>query len=334
MNDKIRISTKDYVLHNNSKDYLVSDNIKDLKQLFESSPVIFSEQQKQLLLNNAGGNKVYYNSENFNLTKFKSNDMIIEFNPNKILNKSIYDVEPLNYNQIKDSFDIVETQLYGIGIETNLAKQNIKSYHNSFDIRMIDEYHKYEPIIKLATSEHKTIRQSNMQYIESSIYLGNKSQRVCIYDKTSESNLNDNVIRLEHRFDKIPIEKRTTLRLLNDDKITAIRKKSKETVRKNFFLQLPKDVKTKDDILHIVVTLFDEKYSNNEILKYIFATAISKELSKNQMNIKDLLKSSFENRTRYERIRRIESILDKYRILPIDIRERYNEMYNKFSMVV
>lgn len=334
MNDKIRISTKDYILHTNAKDYLVSENIKDLKEIFESSEVKFTNEQKQLLLNNAGGNKVYHNAENFNITKFKSNDMIIEFNPNKILNKSIYDEEPLNYNQIKDSFDIVETQLCGIGIETNLMKQNIKSYHNSFDIRLNDVYTKYEPVVKLATSEHKTIRQSNMQYIESSLYLGNKSQRICIYDKTIESNLTTNIMRLEHRFDKIPIEKRTSLRLLNDDKITAIRKKSKETIRKNFFIHLPKDVITKDDLLELFVYLFNEEYKNNKIMKYIVATVLSEQLQKYGIGIKDLLKSSFENRTRYERIIWFQKLIDEYKILPIDIKQRYDEMYNQFSKVV
>lgn len=334
MNDKIRISTSNYAENIElSSNFFTNSATESFKKVVELNSMNLSVEQKQLLINSIS-NRTYYNDDSDYKIAKNYNGIKIEFNPNKVMKKSLLDSEPIGYNEMITCFDIVEQKLLKIGIFVNLKSEPIYSNHNSFDVLPSCSYSVYEPIIKLTTNDKISMRNSDKNYFENTLYLGSKSNKIVVYDKQTESAEQlPNMIRFEHRFEKINKPKRYSMSHLTESAYFNQRLQAKKLIHRNIFSYDSKRLNNDDDGLMLLQTMFNQSYKNNDIFKHFFATVIHSELIKKGLSIRDILPIKSDNRKDYQRLVRIETAINEFKQLPIKYKDYYNELKQLFQKV-
>jgi len=303
MNDKIQITTKEF-----------QKNDKKFKDNFENDTINFLKTQNldnlnTEILSNAYENnkKIWYNGENLNVN-INPKGLQIIFNPNRLM--GIKPANILEYEKWYESFEIIESNLYDIGIELNIKDKPIYRHHTSYDLETDKPFPNYNGLLKMFMPHSTKTRYNDKFSIDTTLYKEiSKNQKVVCYDKTKLYNkmnpehiLETNVMRIEYRNENVPKLLRLSLNNINKDRYYKIRTYHKEIVKQNLFNV---NILETDSILSLFSELILNKINRTEMYKYISSYSINKELNNNGLILKDvissLVDSTDENYKRYLR---------------------------------
>ena len=141
---------------------------------------------------------------------------------------------------MQDTFAIVEARLHEQGIKTDISQAQIFSYDNSFDVPTYKPYEVYKPIL-VQTMTNKTIRKARARFQEDTLYYGNKSKEITVYDKAAEylylekEPLGFECTRFEYRHKKIKSLYRHSPKSLTADEYYKARKADHEAITAHVF---------------------------------------------------------------------------------------------------
>lgn len=265
----------------------------------------------------------HLNSENFQ-ADINDYGLLVKCNPNKI-NNHIIGTGLLEYGKFTQSVKQVETELSDRGLKCHLTSSKVVRADDSFDLPITLSYKYYSPIVR--TLAPIKINRAEKQVIENTLYLGNKSNKITIYDKQTEANLINPMMRIEYRHLK-------NLKMNFTD------------IKENQYYKFRADDKKKIDagIFSINPGVLDSEYlpyfleqvetdnTRSVIVQNVFYYVLSNEQDKTGINLLDHLKvKRQESNKLYIRNQRFITEISKQRHFSSELVERYNEMKTLFN---
>lgn len=338
MNDKIRLITRrDGVeLTSNAIELLENESITNRRRAIETAKhteVIDYEQTQ--IVNAIETEKTYCNSiEGLNLTILPKYGIVrIEYNPNKLQGKK--PTELLTFDELKDTFEIVETRLSENGIKTDINHAQIKAYHNSFDVATNRPYKDYKPILVQSLS-NRTIPQGRPRFEYDTFYIGNKSNEITAYNKQAEYKANTGLelgfecMRFESRHNRIEKLHRHTPNSLTADVYLHSRQSDKQAIYNQIF---DIDFHATATALGLLNHLIENCYKSNEILKALASQSIGNELIKLGIDLNKALVQYPRTDIKYKRRNSLLKSLTSVKFDTDEALECFYELKNKFKAV-
>lgn len=309
MNDKIQL----YISNENFK----QNNQFDNHFAYKCQTVVLPESEIETK------ESWFCNSDGFQ-TDINGFGCRVSFNPNKI-NGLPYSLNPLPFKTISDTFDIIEADLHCIGIDANLKSARIARFDNSFDLPISQKYSEYEPLIKSLATNVKPLRRGKTTINENSLYVGNKSNEICIYDKTTEATLTENIVRIEFRHLKTA-KLKLNFNSINEKRYYDLRKKDKNVIVEHIFNKKP--ILLEDDTIKLLFIMLYAGCNKTQIYKGIAMQALNIRAYDGIIN--HLLTTTKKN-PYYRTMLSIKNDLAKEIILTVDYEQNYNELTTLFK---
>lgn len=330
MNDKIILTCKDFNFDSNLKKQTFTnyslEKLRDSKEYLNLNESVF-EKIEQIF----ESEKTYYNSKTFQVDYTVNKGLKVSFNPNKVMN--IAPTKLLEYNQFKESFNLVESELSKIGVNLDITKQPIYRYDTSFDVKTQFDYNSYLPIITNILPNKTIVKRAQKKIYENSLYLSNTSTEITVYDKQKESNLNQPIIRFETRHKKIPSSKRFNLKVISESKYYQLRYKDKELIKNSIFVDV-NNILLNNNALSILFDCLELNQNLTITLKKIVSYSLTQELQKQNLSMNDLFDYNFRNQTKqYKIVNNIKKIIDNYKYIAPTIYDNYIELNKLFTEV-
>lgn len=322
MNDKIITQTPYTDFRKNSQ---FDNNFS-----YESSiKVVPNQEPKQL-------ERWYCNKPLFNVDVNGFGTRVI-FNPNKINGFKYKLDEPITFKQIETTFELIEDELHSIGIDTNLKQSKFIRNDNSFDLKTSGGYSIYEPLYKTLAPISKSIIRGRKRIEENTLYFGNNSKEISIYDKKKSIEdleniiIDDNITRLETRNLKAKLQ---NIRFCNldEDKYLRMRLKDKNLIRDYVFNKNP--LVLEDEVYTFYACLISSDLSQAQIQKLLTQRMLQ------QWNYEGYEVESLHHATRkthgdkkYRRNRELNKLLYQTIRIKDDLRGHYEELKQLFERV-
>ena len=251
------------------------------------------------------------------------------FNPNKIMKKAP-GVDLLTYTEFKESIEIVNDTFTSVGFDFDIRQAKITRYDTCFDLLTDEPYNAYAPLIKTMCPISK-IRKARKQLFEDTLYLGNNSQVVTAYDKTTEDHLKDNVLRLEHRLLNIDSDVKFFIKDLTASKYKTLRTKSKKVIQDNLFNRNP--VVCESEPLSFLASALNSDSNGSKIKTEFFNFVIATACIKLGVDVSIFLKEDRSNEQRYRRNNRILKEISNYCLVKNDeLKNLLTELKTKFKL--
>jgi hypothetical protein len=253
-------------------------------------------------------------------------------NPNK-LNSSKYSSQCLPYDKFLMAIDKVQNELITIGIECNLIETGkIIRYDNSFDLIMENSYSCYMPAI--VTMNPQGIRQGNKRIKKDTLYYGNKSQEICVYDKANEiEETNKNIIRFEYRHLKAKTLN-IYLKNLSEEYYYKYRQNDKANIENFLFKVAPKIYTDNNDFLISTLQLINDVNLNKRQIESNLLVLALKTLEKNfEIPLDSLLRTPRKNNKIYRRNKLIKNDLSSKMPINKEYQNYFTEIKDKFKKV-
>lgn len=312
MNDKLHLwlnSQRDCYTHNDNFGSNFEFHFKEIRKPNEPPKMI--------------NPKHCYNAETLNVTELPTG-LLIAINPNKVTGQPLGSHLP--YDRLKkDCIEKIESELSGIGIDLNvpLGAAQIIRFDNSFDLFTSSEYERYEPIIK--TLAPHGLRQAKTALWENTFYYGSKTNKITVYNKQAESNLDMPCLRLEFRHLKYaPKGQKIYLSDITETRYYKHRKSDKERIYKCLFDFEPKILQAMP-----VACLFDavvNSVRNDQAYKTTSLNTVIASAAQNGINLIDLFKLDRKN-PYYKRFNSVIRDLTTYRLFEsTEMIDRFNEL--------
>lgn len=339
MNDKIRLITRreNVELTPSALDLFTNEIIAYKRRELDSTQhKEVREYEQAQILKVIDTEKSYCNSiEGLNVTIMPRYDTVrIEFNPNKIQSKK--PTELLMYQELQDTFGIIEARLYEQGIKTDISTAQIKAFHNSFDVPTNKPYKAYKPIL-VQSMTNRTIPQGRPRFEKDTFYVGNKSNEITAYNKTAEylhhsgTPLGFECLRFEYRHNKIEKLYRHSPKSLTADEYFKSRQADHEAIQAQIF---GIDFYTTASALGLCNYLIDEYYKSSDVIKALASQAIRNEVSSIGIGLNEALMNYARNDSRYQRRSALIRNLEAFCSIDSDeVLEAYYELKNKFKAV-
>jgi hypothetical protein len=268
----------------------------------------------------------YHNSKTYNCD-INGFGLKVQFNPNK-LNNIKFSSEPLTYSKFMKSIENIESQLCDVGINAKLSNAKISRFDNSFDVTTKLDYVNYEPLILTLAPTTKTLRKGTKRICENTIYFGNKSNEITIYDKSKELGISENIIRFEYRHLRSKSLK-LTMNLVDEKKYFELRNCDKEKIMKTVFSKNPKILES--ELSQYYCELIESDLTQQQIAKLLLAKFMQ-DLNKNN-EIEKLLQVQRTNDKTYQRNYRLKNLLYDKINFKKDLQQRYDELKELFEVV-
>lgn len=322
MNDKIAIQFK----HENYT--ICSNNNLEIDRTIDKTGMVKSEKRYYNETDQDGKHKFSLDINPFG--------MLVSYNPNKHIEHNFIADGYLEYSKFKQVANSIEQKINDVvGIDV-LFKNGIVSRHdNSFDVDVSVNYKRCQNVLnQLVGGKKTTFRNANDFQIKDSLYFGNKTEQIVIYNKTKEikdhqqyySYLNEvpeNLIRIEHRRLK---NKRMKLAFnnLNEEKYHNVRMQSINKINQALF---SKDI-TSNNIERLTIDALHSKLQRNA-LNVMYANFLIYEHDINLNKIK-VPKTNPNYKVWYDFKRQHSKQITIDNKIVFDI---YNELKNKFNQV-
>lgn len=280
--------------------------------------------------------KTWCNSiDGLNVTIMPKYDTVrIEFNPNKIQGKK--PTELLTYQELQDTFSIIEARLHEQGIKTDISQAQIKAHHNSFDVATNKPYKAYKQIL-VQSMINRTVPQGRPRFEKDTFYCGNKSNEITAYNKTAEylhntgTPLGFDCLRFEYRHNKIEKLYRHSPKSLTADEYYKTRKADHEAITAQIF---GVDFHKTATALALCNHLLDEYYKASDIKNAVFAQVIRNEVSNIGIGLNEALMNYARTDSRYQNRYRVVRSVESFAQADSDeVLESYYELKNKFKAV-
>lgn len=196
--------------------------------------------------------------------------LLLACNPNLISGYTYFTDNYLTYNEFRNSVNYVEQELNQRGLELKIRDGKLRRYDFPFDITLNHHYKEYFPIISQLLP---FIRNNTTKTYENSIYYGNRTRQVIIYDKTKEQLekhaeiIPYNIARIEFRHLKA---KRLNLELsfINDRKYYELRSNSKTFIADKLFNRNTQQVQ--NDIMDLLFNAINSNETVNGACQQFF----------------------------------------------------------------
>lgn len=339
MQDKIIISTKEFEENRAITDqYFTNKKLIDFKQSLQhldSESVESQELYKQAI--SVIGSETYYNeSDNYKIAK-SYKGIKLEFNPNKLMKKAIGSDNILTFNELNDCVDMIEQEISEIGIDCKLKEQRIYRYDTNFDIITPKQYYHYIPILKMVLP-NTPVKKFRKFTHESTLYLQNSNKVIACYDKTKESELDFNCMRLEVRNLKIVKEQRYSLKSMSESKYWQIRAKDKSLIEQQLFNQPnfimnESDNDTNDTIALLIELLRKHRMTIPLLNKTIATQSIETALNHLDITLSQLVSEINYKSPNYKLLKKVESQLRDYKVLSFELQQDFETLTKLFLEV-
>lgn len=289
-------------------------------------------QEKKIIRNIQGIEKTklrYYNNSEFCNIDVNANGCRVVLNPNKIAKNE--PANKLSFEKFCESVKKVEKYLNSVGIECKINDGKFIRYDNSYDITPQKVYKEYEPVIKSLSP--LGIRQAKTKIYENTLYFGNKTDVIVIYDKQVESGLKYPCIRFEIRHLKAK-NKNLFLKDINEKKYYSLRSEDKNKIQESIFKKIPEIIN--DEFSRFVYDLYTNKdgLKTPEIAKRTLNYAMKKINGFDNDKLKRSLEVSRSNDKIYQRNSRLFKSASKELCLSdTKLVNRYDEMKDMFLKV-
>lgn len=283
--------------------------------------------------------KYHYNGINCSIDRdFRGTK--VTFNPNKITakieNRDL--VEKINQTQLNRAIELVLDEIRDSGLDpTNLIDSKVFRLDECFDVGLTHNYNNYLPIIStIAPINDKSMRISRHKLIKNTLYVGNKSKELSIYNKSDEVLkssgvvLPQNLARHEARYNKSDAISSNGLRLyeINDRFMNRFRAKSKDLMSHSLYSAEPKIFDT--NYLKLLPQWLRDGMSRTQITNEIAYTQLQKDLNKVDKSLRDIVGTHDEAINR--KLRRLIAEIDKHIELPTeDLVQLYVELRDNFK---
>ena len=241
MNDKLALWTPEYKKNSNFNSNF--DYRKTVETFAATSEIIEKE-------------RYFYNGEKFNVD-LDGRGLLIKVNPNKFLDIQLGDFIP--FQQFQLVLDGLQNGVVDVGIDVNLKDCKIVRYDNSFDLRISNSYNSYLPIISLLLPKTRK-RKQQKNIIENTLYYGNRSNCLSVYDKAAEQKLPNNWLRMELRHLKV---RNLELSSINEKRYLEYRKSDKQKIMNLVFSNEP--IALKDHLLSRFLYLIENESRANQL---------------------------------------------------------------------
>lgn len=331
MNDKLAFSIIDF-----DDDATVSKNFLSNVHLNKiRSNAELNEQEKEKF-SKMYDKRVEYHQNGIYIAK-DIRGLYVEYNPNKLL--SVQPTQQITFDNLKESFNIVNHQLNEIGIKCNLNESKVQKYHQCFDVAPNEQYSYYLPTI-LTLKPKREIRNSDKKIFENSFYMQNKTQQVTIYNKAKEASLDFNCIRLEHRINKLPKNDKFLIGNLNDDYFRYLKQNSYRIIEQTVFSYLNDDtISNENNLASMLLNLVANNSTSKDIIQGIFATVVNDDLQKRDITANQLFKHikarniDDTRNPQYTTVQAIKRILDNFKLLNLETLEPYKKLHRLYQSV-
>lgn len=298
MNDKISIRARNFNVLPNADNY-----IETKTQILRKNGEIISNQERKFI-----------NADIVNIDFFGNDLLGITFNPQKVNEKYIGDAD---FTSIQIAYATVNDKLSDLGIDVNLATQEIKEYHNSFDVEINEAYDLYFAVLNIINPQ---LDKGFQKWLDNdSIYCQNESntKTLVVYDKLSELHnqieksklspafkLPNDLIRFETRINKKNKKSRFALEGLNADKYINLRNESKKFITKTFFYG---DFSVNSCVEYLISNF--STIRNDRLLITIGSYYLLGLLNAGEISIRDILPKYKSNSREYQKLRNFEKLL-------------------------
>jgi len=339
LNDKIRLITRreNVELTPSASDLFTNEIIAFKRRELDSTQhKEVREYEQAQILKVIDTEKTYCNSiDGLNVTIMPKYDTVrIEFNPNKIQSKK--PTELLTYQELQDTFGIIEARLHEQGIKTDISQAQIKAFHNSFDVATNKPYKAYKPIL-VQSMTNRIIPQGRPRFEKDTFYCGNKTNEITAYNKTAEylhhsgNPLGFECLRFEYRHNKIEKLYRHSPKSLTADEYIKARKEDHEAITAQIF---GIDFYTTASALGLCNYLIDEYFKASDIIKALASQAIRNEVSNIGIGLNEALVNYARTDSRWQNRYRVVRNLEAFAQADSDeVLEAYYELKNKFKAV-
>lgn len=326
MNDKIELHFKldNYKIKPNNnleydKTYDKDDNLKRIKEYYNHL--------------SADGN------EKFSLD-INAYGLLVKFNPNKFSKHNFVTGGFLDYSKFKQVTENIEQIINDVvGIDTTFNKASISRYDNSFDIQATNDYKKCKEVLKqICDGNTGTQRNANDFSIKDTLYYGNDSEKIVVYDKSKEikdkdkkdyysylSEVPENLIRFEHRRLKNKNNRRILFSSMNEQKYHTIRINSINNINKRLFSA---DVQANKVGNYLFDAFNSDDLNIIDVRKHMTNIAIIQSDYNLSFLTLPRYHKNYDKLYRFKQEQRKQIIIDSNVILDI-----YNDIKNKFNLV-
>ena len=287
--------------------------------------------------------KEYYNhlsadgNEKFNLD-IDSRGLLLKCNPNKFSKHNFVTGGFLDYSKFKQVTENIEQIINDeAGVELTFNKASISRYDNSFDIQATNDYKKCKKVLKeICDGNTGAQRNANDFMIKDTLYYGNNSEKIVVYDKSKEiygkkdyysylSEVPENLIRFEHRRLKNKNNRRILFSSMNEQKYHTIRCASINNINKRLFSV---DVQANK----LGNYLFDAFNSDNVNLTEVRKHMTNIAIIQSDYNLSFLTLPRYHKN--YQKLNRFKQEQRKHIIMNSKlISDIYNDIKNKFNLV-
>jgi hypothetical protein len=319
MNDKVCLTLRNYSLSERAKENIITRSV----ETYKGSELVGTEHKR------------FINGSNFQLNILNEEIAHLQFNPNKICGS--YALGNINFNSIKQAYSTVNDTLADLGIDVDLSKQEVREYHNSFDVATLNEYESYYNLLN--SYKANSGKMDKLPPQGNSIYYQNpaKTRTVVVYDKYVElehqlkegkidtsifTGLPYNILRFETRYKVKKAENRFNLNSMNETKYETQRARHKQLLLHTFFYV--KDISELSMVEYFVDNF--EHYRNDTLLGCIGSQALHKELNELGCSIKDILPKYHSKSKEYSKKRSFEKMLKNHSIM-VNIQEHTRALY-------
>ena len=312
MNDKLHLTVKRENVEQNS----------NFGNNFESRRTETTQIGKNL--ENVTNLKWFCNRESVNMT-MNGSGLLVQFNPNK-LTKAPYG-KYIPFNQYKDLINEQTELIHSLGIDIDLWSARIARYDNSFDLHISKPYKEYFPLFN---SILPNIRQSRKRTNVDTLYYGNRTTEIAIYDKLTEVlkqtglDYGSNLLRVELRH----LKNNTKYKFLPRTEIDYMKQRSDAKNHLDNYLFSNKPEVLSDSLKQRITQIFYNEGTMIDILKSICSTVLIPEAD----YYKTILKQSSTDSTKRRNNRFIKEIL-QLGIDTIDLQENYDELKERFGSI-
>ena len=264
------------------------------------------------------------------------NSVVIQLNPNKVQSKK--PTELLTYQELQDTFGIIEARLHDQGIKTDINQAQIYSHDNSFDVPTYKPYEAYKPILA-QTMSNKTIRNARARFQEATLYYGNKSNEITVYDKTAEYlflekfPLGFECTRFEYRHKKIKSLYRHSPKSLTADIYMKTRQADHEAITAHIFGG--EAVTAVSSAIGLLNYLIYTDHKPLDCIKRLGGRYLKEDLDKHGLGLNEALThyspTDPRYKSKYRMVQMLTSLLSEYE--DDEYLEAYYELKNKFKAV-
>lgn len=306
MNDKL-------VLHFPHESYRLNSNFENYFTQEDRNKTIPGKPQQSTI-------KYYYNPDNYN-ADINGHGLRVSFNPNKIKGQAVGTL--ISYRDFIETTRQVESDLQARGVDFKVMDGKISRYDNSFDLQTSEMYSCYEPIIRTLTPNTRGIKQGRQRLIENSLYFGNNSKEIIIYDKSKESGLKENFMRFELRHLKLSSKEKMQLWQVDKKKYYDNRSQDKEIISNTLFNRNPGVLDY--EYIKYAVELIKTDMRLSEIYRNMFYCVLSTEQARSGVDIFSVIAVP-RNHKHYKRGLQFRQEMQRGVYIPPNLTYAYDEL--------